>query len=244
MRKTKVVFISCVISIITSACIIVLMLVTYNAKKPMSSNEIYLSAIKSVVELKSTTEDDNSLYGSAVIINKEGVISTNAHMVIYKKSGKYHEFSKFEIRFSSDLEYYESKLLKYDQQKDIALLKIVDNSLLTLHLMNFENDSYLKTGSTVYAVGNALNQGLSITKGIISLSRVNIEYDNFVREMIQCNLTINEGNSGGALLNEYGKMIGMPSFRLKENNEIIYGIAYCIPSNDILQFYNSLYLES
>lgn len=222
----------------------ILAFVIYNAKQPLSTNEIYSTAMKSVVELKSTNEDDDSIYGSAVILNEKGVIGTNAHMVVYKESGKYHEFSKFEIRFSSDVDYFESNLLKYDQQKDIALLKILDISALDLYPIIFENDSDLKTGSTIYAVGNALNQGLSITKGIISLSRVNIEYDGFLREMIQCDLTINEGNSGGALLNEFGKMIGMPSFRLKENREIIYGLAYCIPSNNVLEFYNSLYSES
>lgn len=64
------------------------------------------------------------------------------------------------------------------------------------------NIEKIKQGNTVYAVGNSQNQGLSISQGIIGIPLLKIAYENITRTVIQCDLTINEGNSGGALLDE------------------------------------------
>ena len=177
------------------------------------------------------------IFESGVIFDNSGILCTNAHLVTYKKSGIYHKFEKFEVWFAFEEEYHQSSLFKYDIEQDIAFLEILDAKSLNLASIHLEKNKELKTGSEVYAIGNAMNQGLSITKGTVSLARVNIQYDGFIREMIQCDLTINEGDSGGVLLNAFGNMVGMPSFRLKRNGETIQGIAYCIPVNKILDCY-------
>ena len=92
---------------------------------------------------------------------------------------------------------------------------------------------------TAYLLFRRVYGGISISQGLISLPRIDIEYDGVIHEMIQCDLTINEGNSGGALLNDKGKLIGITTFRLKDYaGNIIYGIAYCIPINAVMSYLN------
>ena len=97
----------------------------------------------------------------------------------------------------------------------------------------------LKAGEGVYAVGNASNYGIGIFKGIVSVPLVKIELDGLTRSVIQCDLTIAAGNSGGALLDENGSLIGITTFRTKDTSgNVIYGIVYCIPINMVLEFTN------
>ena len=69
------------------------------------------------------------------------------------------------------------------------------------------NVDKLKSGQKVYAIGNGMNHGLGISEGIISLPSTFIKIDEVVREFIQCDLTITNGNSGGALLDSKGRLI-------------------------------------
>ncbi|MBR7135826.1 MAG: trypsin-like peptidase domain-containing protein [Clostridia bacterium] len=76
-----------------------------------------------------------------------------------------------------------------------------------------------------------------LTEGVVSNSNVEVELEKVKRQVIQCDITIAEGNSGGALLNENGEIVGLTTFRLKDaSNNVIYGIAYCIPANTILEY--------
>lgn len=82
--------------------------------------------------------------------------------------------------------------------------------------------------------------GVGITEGIISLPEVNIVYEKVNRKVIQCDLTINDGNSGGALLNGEASLIGLTTFRLKDNScNVIYGITFCIPIDLVITYLNS-----
>ncbi|MCK9321494.1 MAG: S1C family serine protease [Bacteroidales bacterium] len=202
-----------------------------------SSKEIFSDAQHFVVELKSQSQDSMVIYGSAVIIDGEGTIVSNAHMVTYKESGLYETYESFEVRFSFEIEYHPVTLIKYDISQDIAILKFSDLSDVTIKSTKISNNSKVKSGDKVYAVGNGMNHGIGISQGIVSLPKVNIEYDGIVRSVIQCDITINEGNSGGALLDEKGRLIGIVSFRIKDNQgNPIYGIAFSIPINSVLSF--------
>ena len=74
----------------------------------------------------------------------------------------------------------------------------------------------------MYAVGNALNFGISISQGIISAPQLEVKYDGIVRTVVQADINISAGNSGGALIDQSGHLIGITSFRIKEeqDNEI------------------------
>ncbi len=92
----------------------------------------------------------------------------------------------------------------------------------------------------MFAIGNGSNYGLAITHGIISTPRINIEYEKTIREVIQSDITISAGNSGGALLDGKGNLIGITSFRTKDNQgNVVYGLVYYIPINTVINYLDS-----
>ena len=76
-----------------------------------------------------------------------------------------------------------------------------------------------------------------MSEGIVGCPLININYNDTTRSVIQCSITIAEGNSGGALVNDNGNLIGITTFRTKDSSgNPIYGIAYCIPINTVLEY--------
>lgn len=202
-----------------------------------SQVEIYENAISNIVEVKSETNTGMEAYGTGIIINADGTIVSNSHLVTYKQGGAYYEFDKFSIRFANDKEYRDVELVKYDLKDDISVLKLKNTYGLNLKKIRTRDSDSVKHGETVYAIGNGLNHGVGISQGIISLPKVTIIYDDYSRTVIQSDITINEGNSGGALLDKNGNLIGMITFRLRDTmGNIIYGIAYSLPSNLIIEY--------
>lgn len=86
--------------------------------------------------------------------------------------------------------------------------------------MSIGDSNAISAGDVVYAIGNGMNHGIGISKGIVSLPLVNIKYDGNIRIVIQCNLVINKGNCDGALLDERDRLIGITTFRLKDGSEM------------------------
>lgn len=203
------------------------MLIVINLNKKDAS-DIFKNNYKSIVEIR-VTEGEDIGYGSGVVISNDGKIITNAHVIIYENDNL---FDKVEIRLSYEDEYKEVSILKYDAEKDLALLKL-DN--VKVKPIKFgKNYSY---GDKVYAIGNGNNYGISITEGIISNPKLTVELTSKSVIAIQCDLTINEGNSGGALLDSNGRLIGITTFRLKDSsNKVIQGISYSIPLDVLSNF--------
>ena len=106
-----------------------------------SPNRIYRSVQPSIVELKSQTGNDIVSYGTAVIIDDNGTLVTNAHLVAYKESGVYKQFESFEIRFSYENEYREVVLIKYDIDLDLAVLKLKDITNVDFNHIKFGKSS-------------------------------------------------------------------------------------------------------
>ena len=95
----------------------------------------------------------------------------------------------------------------------------------------------VKAGATCYSVGNMSNQGISISKGIISSESISIIIDNEARKYIQAQINIALGSSGGALLDSRGKLIGITTLRLKDRyGNPQYGYGYSIPISVVLDF--------
>lgn len=205
------------------------------ATKPESASGIFNIAKDSVVEIMAETEDVGISYGSGVIVNKDGTIVTNAHVITYKDLGESYPFETISIRLIDEQDFREVVIVKYDLDLDIAVLKLTcDRSLKPI---NIGNDSRLDYGDKVYAIGNMSNYGISLTTGYVAIPYINVTYNENTRNVIQCNLTISDGNSGGALINENGKLVGITTFRLKDQtNNIIYGISYCIPVNTVMEY--------
>lgn len=209
---------------------------SFNKDKNITAEKIFKSSMYSVVEVKATTEDIGDSFGSAVFVCKDGTLVTNAHVVTYKQLNVYYEFNTIEIRFCFENDYRPVSIIKYDKDLDIALLKLNDVNC-DFKPVSFSDSKACKTGNLVYAVGNLNNVGLSMSKGIVSNPSINVEYNDKTRNVIQCDLTIADGNSGGALFDESGKLLGITTFRLKDSSKnVIYGIAYCVPANVVLEY--------
>ena len=205
------------------------------ATKPEKAGGIFNIAKNSVVEIMAETEDVGTSYGSGVIIAKDGTIVTNAHVITFKNLGQTYPFETVSIRLIDEQDFREVVIVKYDLDLDIAILKLkCDRSLKSIKI---GNDTKLDYGDKVYAIGNMSNYGISLTTGYIAIPHINVTYNEITRNVIQCNLTISDGNSGGALIDENGKLVGITTFRLKDQtNNIIYGISYCIPINTLMEY--------
>lgn len=202
-----------------------------------TATDIYYECIENVVEIRASSEEVGESFGTAEIISADGTMVTNAHVVTYTRLGAVNTFEEYSFRFSYEDEYRAAELIKYDSDKDIAVLKISDTTGLALTPIKTADSEAVSAGDKVYAVGNAANYGIGIFKGIVSIPLLNIEADGVTREVIQCDLTIAAGNSGGALLNERGELIGLTTFRTRDNSgNVIYGIVYSIPINTVLEY--------
>src|ERR1044072_3705537 len=157
--------------------------------------------------------------GSGVIVNSDGYILTNHHVVD----------GAIEIKVElTDKRTYTAKLIGSDPPSDLAVLKIDANNLPTLPLGNSDK---VRVGDFVLAVGNPLGIGQTVTSGIVSAKgRATGLSDGSFEDFLQTDAAINRGNSGGALVNTSGELIGINSQILSPSGGSI-GIGFAIPSN-------------
>ena len=225
-------FISCTLLIVFITAIIA---ITYNSRSYIK--RIYDRSLQSVVEVKAYTKDVGESFGSAVLMKGDGTLVTNSHVVTYSKLEETKAFDEISIRFANSDKYMSVTLVKYDALKDLAVLKIKDKSEKKVKAMNTGDIKKVKSGDEVFAIGNLSNYGIGITKGHVSVPKINIIVDGNKKEAIQCDITIVSGSSGGALVNTNGKLIGITTFRTKDNlGNVIHGIGYVIPINRVLEY--------
>jgi Do/DeqQ family serine protease len=160
-----------------------------------------------------------SALGSGVIIGADGYILTNNHVID----------SADDVKVDlPDGRSFAAKVVGTDKPSDLALLKITASDLHPLALGNSDN---VQVGDVVLAVGNPLNLGQTVTMGIISAKgRSTSVGDGSYEDFLQTDAPINHGNSGGALVNTKGELIGINSQILSPSDGNI-GIGFAIPAN-------------
>lgn len=168
--------------------------------------------------------------GSGVIISTDGYILTNNHVVA--------EADEVKVKLNDDRELI-AKVIGADPKTDVAVIKIEGEKLPAATLTNSDK---LRVGDVVFAIGNPLGVGQTVTMGIVSATsrRVGIleevaGYENF----IQTDASINKGNSGGALIDAKGRLVGINS-AIISNNQGSIGIGFAIPVNLARSIMNSL----
>jgi len=158
--------------------------------------------------------------GSGVIVSADGTVLTNNHVV---------EGAEKITVMMNDNQTFEAKVVGLDEPSDLAVLKIEAANLPFLNLGNSDN---VRVGDVVLAIGNPLGIGQTVTAGIISAKgrRTGLSDGNSFEDFLQTDAPINRGNSGGALVNLTGELIGINSQILSTSGGSI-GIGFSIPSN-------------
>ncbi len=171
--------------------------------------------------------------GSGIIISEDGYILTNNHVVSSSSStdsNSYYQITdagKVTVTLFNDETEYEAKIVGQDEQTDLAVIKI-DKSGLTA--AEFADSDSVKVGEFAMAVGNPVNMNSTVTTGIVSaVNRKITDSDGKTYTCIQTDAAINSGNSGGALVNSEGKVIGINTLKLSGTG--IEGIGFAIPIN-------------
>lgn len=169
--------------------------------------------------------------GSGFIINEEGYVVTNYHVINGAQEVKVIFYDGKEVN---------AKVVNYDAERDLAVIKITDNVKMP-GIIQLGNSSTVKAGEEVIAIGNPLGKEFSstVTKGIISSPnrKMKTESGN-VLDYIQTDAAINPGNSGGPLINSKGEVIGVNT--AKKVGEGIEGIGFAIPINEVKDRLGSL----
>ncbi|MCQ2742268.1 MAG: trypsin-like peptidase domain-containing protein [Bacilli bacterium] len=181
-----------------------------------------------MVEVVSYDNPEVKEYGTATMMDGKGVYATNAHLVCHSSGGEKLMFEHVLIRSAFEENFHEVKITKCDVDMDVALIECDTSDIGSKPIKISERKPSF--GDTVYAIGNGLNHGIGISEGIISVPEVRFETGIVSRNVIQCDITVNGGNSGGALLDSEGALLGIVSFRAKSpDGNIAYGLAYAIP---------------
>lgn len=171
-----------------------------------------------------------SAEGSGIIISEDGYILTNNHVVNSSSTSSFYEVeeaSKVTVKLYNDDTEYEAKIIGTDEQTDLAVIKIDKTGLTAAELGDSDG---VQVGEFAMAIGNPLGLSSSVTSGIISaVNREVTDEDGNTYVALQTDASINSGNSGGALVNSQGQVIGVNTLKLSGTG--VEGVGFAIPIN-------------
>lgn len=175
-------------------------------------------------------EDGGS--GSGSIIDKRGYILTNVHVI--------NGADKIYVSLFDGTQ-YEAKVVGYDLDSDLAIIKFEPEAGMELKTISFGDSTALKVGQRVIAIGNPFGLERTMTTGIVSSLGRPIQNSNnrIIRNMIQTDAAINPGNSGGPLLDTTGKMVGINTSIVSSSNSSA-GVGFAVPSETAVRVVSDL----
>ena len=218
-------------------------------------SEVVDKVMPSIVSITSKTVINSGRYGynsgnyitegagSGVIISeneKEIFILTNYHVV--------ENTTELSVKFI-DNKSYDATIKGVSEGKDIAVVtieknKISSETLKSIRVATLGDSNELKVGNGIIAIGNALGYGQSVTTGVVSALNREVTTEKYTLNMIQIDAAINGGNSGGALLNSKGEVVGINSVkyssRITSSGSSIEGMGFAIPISDVKDIINKL----
>jgi serine protease Do len=207
-----------------------------NNKNTISNTEIQSNAIGRVAEMvgpavvgitkstKGTLNGENKSTGSGIILDPNGYIVTNYHVI--------EGADQINVKLANSVKSLKAKFIGSDSTSDLAVIKIEAKNLPTA---KFGDSSKVRVGDIAIAIGNPIGEEFagSVTAGIISALNRKIQYGGSVYKVLQTDAAINPGNSGGALCNAIGEVIGINSLKLGGSiQQNIEGIGFAIASNE------------
>ncbi|MGM9541915.1 MAG: S1C family serine protease [Candidatus Limivicinus sp.] len=212
---------------------------TIDTSKQLSPAEVYAQNVASTVGITTSVTTNyfgftttSAAAGSGFVLSDDGYILTNYHVIENSTSIKVTMY---------DGSSYEAELIGYDESNDIAVLKVDAENLSPVVLGDSDN---LNVGDSVVAIGNPLGElTFSLTAGVVSaLDREVTLSGNVTMELIQTDCAINSGNSGGALFNLYGEVIGITNAKYSSSGSgaSIDNIGFAIPINSVMNIVESI----
>ena len=186
---------------------------------------VVIVSVSGVIDYSSIIPQETDGIGSGFIINEEGYILTNYHVI---KGAK-------EVTVTlSDGNEAKAKVVNYDENRDVAMLKISDDSVKVPAVAELGDSDALKPGEEVIAIGTPLSKEFNqtVTKGIVSAVNRNVETSSGQQvNLIQTDAAINPGNSGGPLVNTKGEVVGINNMKIASDS--VEGIGFSIPINEV-----------
>ena len=196
-------------------------------------------SVNSVFSMFGNGSSTATASGSGIIISENGYILTNNHVVDSSQTNSFYELSsanKVTVTLYNNDKKYEGKIVGQDSQTDLAVIKIEAEGLTAAE---FADSDTIKVGEFAMAVGNPLGLGSSTTTGIISaINRKITDTDGKTYSLIQTDAAINSGNSGGALVNSEGKVIGVNTMKVSSTG--VEGMGFAIPINSTVDITDQL----
>jgi serine protease Do len=184
--------------------------------QPFSTHELFEHVVDSVVSIS----HEGRIYGSGVLIDSNGVVATNHHVVSISK--------KVMVLLNNGTEHL-GELIRSYRDVDLAFLQVLSKPDKFASLADKDK---LKIGQTIYAIGHPMGLQNTITKGIISAINRKIRGGKY----LQTDASINPGNSGGPLFNEYAEVVGINTMMLQDAQ----GLGFAIPIEIVAERYESI----
>ena len=206
--------------------------------KVLTPSEVYAQNVNSTVGITTSIttnyfgyQTTSAAAGSGFILTQDGYILTNYHVVEGSNSIKVTTY---------DGTSYDAQLIGYDESNDIAVLKIDATDLTPVVLGDSDT---LNVGDTVVAIGNPLGVELrgTLTDGIVSAINRDVYVDGVTMTLIQTNAALNNGNSGGPLINVYGQVVGINTMKMGSSSTTsVEGLGFAIPIASTAYMINDL----
>ena len=201
----------------------------------LSPAEVYQKMSASTVTVLATDAKGDTSMGTGILLTADGYLVTNAHVVAGASSSV--------VALDSGRT-YEAKLVGYAPGRDIAVLKAEGAQDLTP--AEFCDSDYCVVEETVYVIGNPLSLNLrgTFTNGILSGLEREMELDGKSLTMLQTNAAVNNGNSGGPLINAYGQVIGIVTMKMSQSgtkaDATVEGLGFALPTSQVAYVVNDI----
>lgn len=220
-------------------------------------SEVVSNVMPSIVAITSKTLVSTGKYGPSFFGSQQysegagsGIIvsSNDSELIILTNNHVVEGAEELTVKFINDKS-VDAKIKGTSERKDIAIITVDINNLdedtlNSIKVATLGDSDTLKVGNGVIAIGNALGYGQSVTTGVVSALNRDVTIDNYTNKMIQIDAAINGGNSGGALLNSKGEVVGINSAKYSSNSYTssasIEGMGFAIPISSVSNLIESL----
>lgn len=205
----------------------------------LTIQEIYQKVNPSTVTVVTELPRGGASIGTGVIMTTDGYVITNAHVIAGGRSC---------FIVLDDSRKFDALLVGYDAEKDLAVIKVQDTNgeaAKDLPAAEFGDSDALTVGDPVYAIGNPLGVELrgTLTDGIVSAINRDVDVDGVTMTLIQTNAALNNGNSGGPLINRYGQVVGINVMKMGMNRystASVEGLGFAIPISSSAYMINDI----